>query len=281
MSFYSETVINIKLLGQSGISRLKHRLLGKRVRALLVESRNGLLLVGVEDRNVAVPLASRGEYGWREVKRAQSFLHEFSELLIVGAHIGSIAIPLAKQCKAVIAVEANPLSYELLKFNLLINGSSNVTAINIAASDKEESLSFLANRVNSGGSKRVPQISKYAYVSDAPATITVPAAPLDTVLWDRTPSVIFMDIEGSEYFAVKGMQRLLAGAETFFMEFLPHHLRNVSCVSVSELLAYIKPHFSFLQIPSKGLNIHIAEGESVLQQMYDADEGDEGIIFTK
>ena len=281
MRFYSDIAVNIKLFGQSRVSRLRHRLLGTRVKALLVDSRNGLLLVGVEDRNVALPLLSCGEYGWREIERVRTFLTTSSELLVVGAHIGSIAIPLATQCRSVIAVEANPITYELLRFNILINCCTNVAAINVAANDKEESLPFVANRVNSGGSKRRPQVSRYAYFSDAPAIINVPAAPLDNLLSDRAPSVIFMDIEGSEYFAVKGMQRLLAGADVFFMEFLPHHLRNVSGVSVSELMSHIKPHFAFLHIPSKNLEVPIDEGELVLQQMYDADEEDEGIIFKK
>ncbi|MGH7427267.1 MAG: hypothetical protein ACREJ4_02740, partial [Candidatus Methylomirabilaceae bacterium] len=62
-----------------------------------------------------------------------------------------------------------------------------------------------------------------------------------------------MDIEGSEYFALQGMQKILAHARVLVVEFLPHHLKNVSGVTVEQFLSVIPPHFRTLTIPSKGL----------------------------
>ena len=50
----------------------------------------------------------------------------------------------------------------------------------------------------------------YAYFYDSPEIIKVPAGPLDDVLAGQTFDVILMDVDGSEYFALRGMQTLLA-----------------------------------------------------------------------
>lgn len=90
-----------------------------------------------------------------------------------------------------------------------------------------------------------------------------------------------MDIEGSEYFALKGMQIILANAQTLSIEFVPHHLRNVSGVSPREFLDLIAPHFEHLLIPT--LNIRVTKDRFLptLQSMFDQDQVDDGLIFTK
>jgi hypothetical protein len=65
------------------------------------------------------------------------------------------------------------------------------------------------------------------------------------------------------------------------MEFLPHHLRNISGVTVSELLRSVTPHFATLLVPGKNLIVRQDDFDSVLQKMYDADEGDDGLVFSK
>ena len=65
------------------------------------------------------------------------------------------------------------------------------------------------------------------------------------------------------------------------MEFLPHHLKNVSGVTVEQFVSVIAPKFSRMTIPSKGLSVERSEFVRCLQEMYDRDEGDEGIIFEK
>ena len=273
--------LRLKLFGLHSLSQLRHLLVGKNVRALLVESRNGLLLVDLEDRAIGSPLAARGEYSWNEIERLKSYIDRNSDLLVVGAHVGSIVVPVCRYCRSVVAIEANPRTFRLLELNLRINNCSNVSAINIAANDKDEDLQFVLNRVNSGGSKRMPVIRDFMYFYDRPEVAIVQAKPLDELLPSCHPSVILMDIEGSEYFALRGMQRLLGDAKVFVMEFLPHHLKNVSGTRVADLLALIKPHFTSLFIPAKQLTVPAREFETTLQRMYDADEGDEGIIFTK
>ncbi len=270
-----------KLATLSFLSRAKRRLLGSHVEAVLVSTRNGLLLVNADDVTVGRKLAYSGEYGLDELQRIYPVIGPASAVLVVGAHVGALAVAASKRCAHLTAVEANPKTFRLLKWNLHINDCSNVTAINIAASDKMENIEFVMNRVNSGGSKRAPATRDYAYFYDSPDIVSVPAAPLDEELAGQHFDAILMDIEGSEYFALKGMPGILASAQSLFVEFVPHHLRNVSGVSVVEFVATISPYFSNLFIPSK--QVHVASEGFVreLQKMFDRDECDDGLQFSK
>jgi FkbM family methyltransferase len=159
-----------------------------------------------------------------------------SRLLFVGAHIGTLVIPLAKAVREVVAVEANPATFATLELNLLLNGCNNVRALNVAASDKAGHLSFLASRFNSGGSKILPVKTRFEFVYDHPDTIDVPAARLDELLADFSPTHVIMDIEGSEVPAIQGMPRLLLSADVLVVECLGNHLENVAGISCAEFI---------------------------------------------
>ncbi len=272
---------NSKSILLCAMSVPRRSLIGRHVEALLVRSDNGIFLVDVEDMTVGRRLARHGEYGTAELKRLLSVITEQSTVLIVGTHIGTLAVPASKHCRNLIAIEANPRTFQLLRENLRLNECNNVRALNIAANDKNEEIRFVMNRTNSGGSKRMPVVRHHAYFYDSPEIVPVEAHPLDEVLGDSPIDVILMDIEGSEYFALGGMQRILSRASVLFMEFIPHHLRNVSGVSVDQLLELIQPHFSTLFVPSLEITVSKDRFGDVLQAMYDREQSDEGIVFKK
>ena len=260
---------------------LKRIVLGRHTEALLIRSRNGLLLVDVADQNVGRHLAYEGEYGGLEIERLRACLSANDNLLIVGAHIGAIAIPISRYCRSVTAIEANPRTFQLLQMNISINRRENIRTIQIAASDKPEELEFLANTLNSGGSKRMPVVRDPIYFLDSPEVTKVRAECLDNILKGKRFEVIFMDIEGSEYFALRGMGEILSHAEWLFVEFVPHPLRNVSNVTVEEFVRPIKPHFTSFFVPSRKFTGSIDRCCDTLQAMYERDQSEDGVIFSK
>jgi FkbM family methyltransferase len=169
------------------IGLLTKKLLGKHVIALLVKSDNGIFAVDPEDCVVELHLRKKGRYGSAvEIDRVKQYIGKTNgRVLIVGAHIGTLAIPISKLCNEVIAIEANPNTYTLLEANVKLNAAVNCHPVNIAASDKEEDIEFLLNRTNSGGSKRLPKIRKYMYYYDNPDRITVHAVALDDYLEEK------------------------------------------------------------------------------------------------
>ena len=255
--------------------------LGKDVKAIIVTTKNGIFAVDPRDLEVGDKLRSQGSYGLDELERVSELITEDSKVLIVGAHIGSLAIPISKKCANVVAIEANPQNYELLEMNIKLNKTQNITAHNIAASSKQEKIKFQMNTVNSGGSKRLPINNEYMYRYDNPEVIEVQAHSLDDYLDENNFDLILIDIEGSEYFAMQGMKEILSNCNTLIIEFLPHHLKNVANISVEQFLSVIPKNFKKLIIPSKNETHSIDVGGVILQQMYNNNQGDDGIIFHK
>ena len=246
---------------------------------LTINTKNGTFVVDATDLEVSAKLRNKGEYGIDEINRISKFIDNQSSILIVGAHIGSLAIPIAKMCSEVVAIEANPNNFKLLQTNIEMNNMSNITTHNIAASEREEIIQFQLNTVNSGGSKRVPINNHYMYTYDNPEIIEVSAYSLDTYLTNNYFDLVLIDIEGSEYFAMQGMTNILSKTKTLIVEFLPHHIINVAGVKLTNFLENIPKQLTKLTIPSKNCTYSINEGFVVLQQMFDSGQGDDGIIF--
>ena len=272
---------NLHLAWQAWRGRRAKEKLGPHVGALLVTTAAGTFAVDPEDRGVGWTLRRDGEYGREERERIARRLDAGSRLLVVGAHVGALVVPLSKLCLASVAIEANPATFRLLEISLALSGVTNCRALNLAAGERDGTIPFLASRANSGGSKRVPKERRFMYTYDAPSTIEVPSRRLDDLLPGESFDVIVMDIEGSEPFALSGMPRLLASARALVVEFVPHHLRHVSGVTVEEFVSRISPHFSRLTVPSKGLDVGAGGFRAALQGMFDRDEIDDGVIFEK
>lgn len=264
----------------AGIGFLTGKLLGPHTRAIITETTNGLYASDPEDYGVGWVLRNNGSFGKDQLKTISRLMSPSSNILVVGAHIGTLAIPLSKSCAYVAAIEANPHTYQLLEMNIKLNSATNCEIFNIAANDKKEELRFLLSRANSGGSKRKPVNDHYVYNYDEPEEILVPGMPLDDFFSRRDFDLVLMDIEGSEYFALKGMQGILQQVKTLIFEFLPHHLRNVSGITPAALLAQLPP-FTRLTVPSLNRTAGAGEFLTLLDYMYENELGDDGIIFER
>jgi FkbM family methyltransferase len=247
-----------------------------------VETKQGNFLVDPRDNFVAKKLLNNGEYSQHEIKLASLFLKKNSYCLLLGGHIGSLAIPLAKLCKEITIFEANPDSFELLNKNLLLNEIFNVKTFNKAVNHENKSLKFLVSKDNSGGSKRFPLIRASGYFYDNPKEITVDGIVLDEFLKHKSFDLIFVDIEGSEYFAFKGMQKIFKRSEVLITEFVPHHLKYVASVSVTDFWDTLEPHFKYLYIPeSKMLFENSSKILKQLTLMFNNNKNCDNIVFLK
>lgn len=274
-------ILYFKLAVQVCQSKLASWLMGKHVAAILVRTPHGMIAIDPTDRGVGRQLLLHGRYAADETDRLLAHVSDTDDVLVVGAHVGALTLALARRARSVVAVEPNPRSFELLQVTVTLNGRDNCELHNVAASDRPGTLAMLISTANSGGSKRIPQNQKMAYSYDAPQRISVPAVRLDDILNQRKFRLVVMDIEGSEVFALRGMPAILSSVATLAVEFLPHHLRDVSAVTVEQFLQPITPHFTKLFIPSKNLSIGREEFLAVLTRMYERDEGDDGLLFSK
>lgn len=268
------------LLKMVNRSNLVRKVIGDYSRLILVETEHGFLAVDPEDCVVGYQLRFKGTYGRHELRLIKTFINENSNVLIVGAHIGSLAVPVSRVAASTMAIEANPKTFEILEFNLILNDIKNCRAINIAANDKYEEIDFFLNRVNSGGSKRKPVLNNNMYDYDDPEVIKVTAAPLDDIVEDKEYDVVLMDLEGSEYFAFKGMKKILTNSKVLIVEFIPHHLKNVSNINVEDFLQPLLD-FDTLFIPSLNTNVNKEGFSNALNKMYEGNLSDDGLVFQK
>ena len=179
------------------------------------------------------------------------------------------------------AIEANPANFFLLKLNILINKKINIKPHHLLASDNNKEINFLLNTVNSGRSKRMPLIKDVEYFNDNPTQLKMKGVILDNYFSDKNFNFVLMDIEGSEIFALRGMNRILKNAFVLQIEFIPKYIRDVAGSNVDEFCDLIFPYFDKVLIPSQKIEIEVNKAKEILSRMYNANIGDEGIIFRK
>lgn len=274
-----------RLAAALAIGRLKVRglslLYGPRVSALVYDTDNGIFATRPADQFVSRHLA-KGAYAADELRRLQSLAGPDDRVLMVGGHIGSLAIPLSRHVKSVDVMEANPDNFELLTVNAQLNACAGIRLHPFAANDVAGRMQFLASTNNSGGSKRLPVMPKAHYLYDHPRRISVDAVRADELFPDATFELITLDIEGSETFALRGMPRLVARAQHVVVEFVPHHLREVAAVTVADLLESLEPGgFRELWVPSLKARVPWGEAREVLERMAEQALEDDGIVFSK
>jgi FkbM family methyltransferase len=248
---------------------------------VLANTRQGLFVVDPEDGGVSKELLRNGVYSQLEVDLISTQLNSTDTVLLVGAHIGALAVPMSRICQTVIAIEANPETYQFLLANLKLNDCQNVKAYNFAAGEHEGVIDFIANKDNSGGSKRKPVVDDVSFTYDSPNVYQVPLKRLGTEFADQRIDFVFMDIEGSEYFALSGMPYILEQARTLVVEFQPHHLDKVAGVSVEQFYSVIAPYFEWMYIPAQKRIVAKNDTLAELTRMHQANEVHEGLVFQK
>jgi len=250
------------------------------VHEVLVNTNFGKMIIDPLDNHVSRQLLKTGNYNPQEISSIKKLLRKSDCVMVCGAHVGSLAIPLASTTRKVVAIEANPRNFSLLNLNIAINSIINIDSYNFAAAEKKGTIKFVLNTENSGGSKRKPLYYKNNYYYDKPKIINVDAFPLDIKLKDKF-DVVIMDIEGSEFFAIAGMQRILKGARIFIFEFIPSHLTDVAGVTIKEFVENIPiKSFKNAYFPRLGKTISIDKLELMLNLIAANASYEDGIVLS-
>lgn len=149
---------------------------------------------------------------------------ESPEILDCGANIGLSVLYFKKVFAEarVIAYEADPAIYGLLKQNLEMNGITGVELHNQAIWSSNTTIEFSVEgadggRINVGNDRN---------------TISVPAVSFAAILKQREFDFIKLDIEGAEINALRGCEEHLGRAERYFIEFhsLAHRRQELGWV---------------------------------------------------
>jgi len=131
----------------------------------------------------------------------------------VGANIGYFSLLASKlvgEKGRVVAIEASPEVFGLLRRNLELNATRNVRAVNVAISDREGCVQLYSAPGHDSG--RTTAAQSWAEEQHFTASSKVRAFPLPAVLHEeeiRAARVIKIDVEGYEWQVVSGMAEML------------------------------------------------------------------------
>ena len=126
----------------------------------------------------------------------------FGTALDIGAHIGAVALYLARKFKEVIAFEAVPATFDFLRRNT--SDVANITALNVAVGP-EKGETYLSHYPKHG------QLSHVAPATDVPKTERVGPIPVVTIdsMELHDVSFIKLDVEGFELPVLEGARRTI------------------------------------------------------------------------
>jgi FkbM family methyltransferase len=255
----------VKLAGMAGASWLRNASTGRHALGVLYDTQNGLLLAPVGDVGIGRQLGFHGSYDLGAIERYRALLSG-GDLLVVGAHIGTVAIPLSGDARRVELIEANPSTRRLLEVNLLINQVENAVVHGVAAHERRGTIEFVSAVANSGGSKIMPASRLPEFFSDRPETIQVPCVALDELLGDRTFDLIIIDVEGAEMYALRGMSGLLCRASALVVEVLPSSIEYAAGLGFEDFLAAIPERFDHFRVVATLGSSELAIGQEMTRR---------------
>lgn len=268
-------------------SKKRKKIFGPNAKGIIYDSKNGYMALPISDITIGKNLGFKGHWNFSEIQKLLQQTTQDDVIYFIGTHVGTLLVPIAKKVKTVVGFEANEDTFWFIKANLCLNKISNATIFNKAVGDGAKKVTFYKNTVNTGGSKIKPIKDSILYNYDNPKQVEVDMVALDPFIAEQSltpPSGIIMDIEGAEYFALKGMQATLAKVRFLYVEFVPHHLQNVSNTSVEKFLKAITPHFSVAIFLKKNTQFDISSSEKELVKHLKTLEKNnvaDDILFTK
>lgn len=126
----------------------------------------------------------------------------------VGANIGFYTTRYAARFRRTIAIEANPISYDVLSGNIRLAQSPNVVALCLGASDREGHLPL---HVPSDG---IMGWATFKQLEGNHASVSVPLQTIDHIVDEhasgQTVSLIKIDVEGHEPEVLRGAVKTLS-----------------------------------------------------------------------
>jgi FkbM family methyltransferase len=151
----------------------------------------------------------------------ERFLPKQGDIVVdIGAHMGRYTIISSKRVGAngkVVAIEAHPINFEMLKSNIKLNQLTNVIPLNYAAYSKETKIKLYLPDEESGYTMHHSIMSNYVFTKYKDKTedkfVEVSANTLDYLLQlNEITDVnwVKIDVEGAEFEVLKGASNVLS-----------------------------------------------------------------------
>ena len=177
----------------------------------LINGRLGLFITNKYDIFIGQSLIKYGEFSWFEFEFMQQMVNTGDVVVEVGANIGAHTIGLAKSVGdqgRVIAFEPQPVVFQTLCANVLINNLDNVDCIPYAIGVENDEILYphlnYATENNFGGVS-LDDMQKI----DVENGIVVHIKPLDQVFRFKRLDLLKIDVEGMEEEVLRGAMKTI------------------------------------------------------------------------
>ncbi len=183
------------------------------------QSKHGTFIHFRNDDPIGACLHYYGEWAQQEFDFFDQFLTVQSNVIDVGANIGTHAVYFAKKCNqgSVVAIEPQLYIFEMLAANLLINGCYNTIPVHAGASSKPGVVKmtninpFVDHKINYG---------EFKINNSADVGIETNIVTLDSYINLNKFHLIKLDVEGLEVEVLDGAKKLLKKHQPFlYVEF--------------------------------------------------------------
>jgi FkbM family methyltransferase len=131
--------------------------------------------------------------------------YKLKHFVNIGAHIGSVCIPISRNIQQATAIEAYPKTFTKLNNNIKLNNIKNINTINCAIGNKNEDVYFLDDThdrlINNSGGMHVITNDNIKN-NERSANIVNKSINVEMIQFDDLnldPDIILLDIEGMEY----------------------------------------------------------------------------------
>jgi len=183
------------------------------------KSRNGTFIHFQNDDPIGACLHYYGEWAQQELDFFDGILTESSNVIDVGANIGTHTLFFSKKCNKgnVIAIEPQIYIFEMLAANILINGCYNVFPVNAGAASEPGTIKMV--NINPFQDEKV-NYGEFKINSGAEKGVDTNLIALDSYLGFEPFTLIKLDVEGYEVEVLNGATMLLEKHKPFlYIEF--------------------------------------------------------------
>ncbi len=206
-----------------------------------IQLENFSMYISPSDIGTGHTLYTEKVYEPHVTRTLKNILKEGMVFLDIGANVGYfslLASDIVGDSGRVISFEPFPENVKLLYLNSKLNCSTNITIYPLALGD-DERLWFYGGQGSNGNISRI--VDEMDVILSQTLVFSV---SLDTFLKniDRI-DVIKIDIEGAEYLAMKGAEKLIDKFSPIIIsEYYPAAIRAVSQISGTEYLSFFVEH---------------------------------------
>lgn len=180
-----------------------------------------------------------GRYEEEELQCIKKNLQKLKKetIIDIGAHIGNHSIFFSNYAKNVISFEPNPFTYKLLKLNT--ENYKNIKTFNLGISNKNSKVRMNFVKMNTGTNQIVK--SKIKLLSKTNSFSKLITLNKLKFIKNMKVSLVKIDIEKHEIFALKGMDRILIkNKPILILEYNSNDSSNKKTITYLRSLGYKK-----------------------------------------